>query len=93
MSLGRDFRAENLRNARMNVGKDMSVTTSRCMALVVAHVKRHMYALLSVPASFTCSAPVKSTPVISKAVFLEALLPVEVMDPGYYMPFRISSSM
>ena len=45
----------------MNVDKDMSVKT------VVAHVKRHMYALHSVPDSFTCSAPVKSTPVISKS--------------------------
>ena len=43
------------------------------MALVVAHVKRHMYALHSVPDSFTCSAAVKSTPVISKSRVFRSL--------------------
>ncbi len=65
INLGSDFRAANLRKARMNVGTDKSVTISRCIALVVAHVKRQIYALFSVPDPFKYNAPVKSTPVIS----------------------------
>ena len=58
INLGRDSRVENLRNARRNVGTIRSVTISRCTALVVAHVKRHMYTLYSVPASLTYNAPI-----------------------------------
>ena len=37
--LGRDLRLVNLLNAIRNVSADKSVTTSRCKALVAAHVK------------------------------------------------------
>ena len=52
-SLGRDFRLENLRNARRNVGTVRSVTISRCTALVVAHVKRHSYVYFVFCSSFS----------------------------------------
>ena len=51
----------------MKFSSDRSVTTSKCTALVLAQVNKHMYTFcspLSPPELRTNSAPVKSTPVM-----------------------------
>ena len=49
----------------MKVSTLKSVTTSRWIALVIPHVNKQIYTLLSPAEDFTYSTPVKSTPVIS----------------------------
>ena len=66
ISWGVDLCPVNRRNARRNVSVDRSATTSRCTALVVAQVNRHIYTLTSSSLMCTYSAPVKSTPVTEK---------------------------
>jgi len=60
---GKDLRYENCLNTCKKVSSDRSVTTSRCTALVLAHVNKHMYALDSPFDVRMYSAPVKSIPV------------------------------
>ena len=64
--LGRDLRLTNRRKASRNVSVVRSVTISRCTALVVAQVNRHMYTLSSSELCRTYNPPVKSTPVTVK---------------------------
>ena len=47
----------------MKFSTDRSVTTSKCKALVLAQVNKHMYTFCSPPELRTNNAPVKSTPV------------------------------
>jgi len=53
----------NLLKARKMVSTVRSPTTSRCAALVTAHVNRQMYTFFSCPSVLVYNAPVKSTPV------------------------------
>ena len=53
---GKDLRLEKHLNDRL-------VITSRCTALVLAHVNKHMYALDSLFGVWMYNAPVKSIPV------------------------------
>ena len=60
---GKDMRLEKRLNACKKVSSDRSVTTSRCTALVLAHLNKHMYALDSPFGVRMYNAPVKSIPV------------------------------
>ena len=60
---GRDLCLTNLLNANRNLSTVKSVTTSRYIALVVAHVNRQTYTFISVLEWCTYIAPVKSMPV------------------------------
>ena len=64
ITFGTDLLLANRRNANRNCSSDRLFTSSRCIALVLAHVKRHTYAFPICPLrSRIFNAPVKSTPV------------------------------
>lgn len=65
--LGKELWLLNLLDACKKVSTVKSVTTSRCKALITAHVKRQIYTFFSSLPFCTYSAPVKSTPVYSNS--------------------------
>lgn len=67
MVLGSPLLALKRRNANMKAGDDISETSSKCKALVTAHVKRTMYILESeLSDDFAYNGPAKSIPVVLK---------------------------
>ena len=67
MMTGSDLRLAKRRKACRNDSSVRSGTTSKCTALVDAHVNKQTYTFFSCPTSFfTYMAPVKSTPVTVK---------------------------
>jgi len=80
---GRDLRLANLLKASKNVSTLKSVTISRWIARLVAHVNRQIYTLDSVLECFT--APVKSIPVMVKGQTHICVSPEVVLDLEWHM--------